>query len=135
MYNNFTNEIIMNASDLVENWLKSQGFRSERDNDGDLRFRYQGANLFCSNDDGDNQFLRILMPGIYKVEGDRTRVLEAINTISRDIKAIKAFLIEDHLWLSIEMFIDSTPDIDDFIERCLDILVAGRRRIAKEIFE
>ena len=123
----------MNASDLVENWLKDQGFRSERDSDGDLRFRYEGVNLFCCKDDNDKQFLRIIMPGIYKVDGDRTRVLEAINTISRDIKAIKAFLVEDHLWLAIEMFIDSTPDIDDFIERCLDILVAGRLRIAKEI--
>ena len=123
----------MNACDLVENWLKSQGFRSERDSDGDLRFRYEGVNLFCCKDDNDKQFLRIIMPGIYKVDGDRTRVLEAINTISRDIKAIKAFLVEDHLWLAIEMFIDSTPDIDDFIERCLDILVAGRQRIAKEI--
>ena len=123
----------MNASDLVENWLKDQGFRSERDSDGDLRFRYEGVNLFCGKDDNDKQFLRIIMPGIYKVDGDRTRVLEAINTISRDIKAIKAFLVEDHLWLAIEMFIDSTPDIDDFIERCLDILVAGRQRIAKEI--
>ena len=123
----------MNASDLVENWLKSQGFRSERDSDGDLRFRYEGVGMFCCKDDNDKQFLRIIMPGIYKVDGDRTRVLEAINTISRDIKAIKAFLVEDHLWLAIEMFIDSTPDIDDFIERCLDILVAGRLRIAKEI--
>ena len=123
----------MNACDLVENWLKSQGFRSERDSDGYLRFRYEGVNLFCGKDDNDKQFLRIIMPGIYKVDGDRTRVLEAVNTISRDIKAIKAFLVEDHLWLAIEMFIDSTPDIDDFIERCLDILVAGRLRIAKEI--
>ena len=123
----------MNASDLVENWLKDQGFRSERDSDGDLRFRYEGVNLFCSKDDNDKQFLRIIMPGIYKVDGDRTRVLDAISTISRDIKAIKAFLVEDHLWLAIEMFIDSTPDIDDFIERCLDIMIAGRQRIAQEI--
>ena len=27
----------MNASDLVENWLKEQGFKNERDDDGDLR--------------------------------------------------------------------------------------------------
>ena len=73
------------------------------------------------------------MPNIYDVDGDREKVLEAINTICRDIKAIKAFLLNDKLWLSLEMFIDTTPDIDDFIERCLDILVTGRRRIAQEI--
>lgn len=123
----------MNASDLVENWLKEQGFKNERDDDGDLRFKYQGVNLFCCKDDNDQQFLRIIMPGIYQIDGDRTKVLEAINTICSDLKAIKAFIVQDHLWLAIEMFIDSTPDIDDFIERCLDILIAGRQRIAQEI--
>ena len=123
----------MNASDLVENWLKELGFKNERDDDGDLRFKYQGVNLFCCKDDNDQQFLRIIMPGIYQIDGDRTKVLEAINTICSDLKAIKAFIVQDHLWLAIEMFIDSTPDIDDFIERCLDILIAGRQRIAQEI--
>lgn len=123
----------MNASDLVENWLKEQGFKNERDDDGDLRFKYQGVNLFCCKDDNDQQFLRIIMPGIYQIDGDRTKVLEAINTICCDLKAIKAFIVQDHLWLAIEMFIDSTPDIDDFIERCLNILIAGRQRIAQEI--
>ena len=73
------------------------------------------------------------MPGIYQIDGDRMKVLEAINTICCDLKAIKAFIVQDHLWLAIEMFIDSTPDIDDFIERCLDIRIAGRQRIAQEI--
>lgn len=125
----------MNASDLVENWLKSQGFKSERDSDGDLLFRYQGVHMFCSKDDNDKVFLRLFMPGIYTLNGDRTRVLEAINTISRDIKAVKAFLVEDKLWVSLEMFIDSTPDIDDFIERCLDIMYAAFKRIGNEILD
>ncbi|MCQ2075458.1 MAG: hypothetical protein MJZ20_00260 [Bacteroidaceae bacterium] len=123
----------MNASDLVENWLKGQGFKSERVGDGDLLFRYQGVHMLCRKDDDDKVFLRLFMPGIYTVNGDRTRVLEAINTISRDIKAVKAFLVEDKLWVSLEMFIDSTPDIDDFIERCLDIMYAAFKQIGNEI--
>lgn len=123
----------MNASDLLENWLKNQGFKSERDSDGDLLFRYEGLHMLCSKDDNDKQFLRLFMPGIYTVDGDRSKVLEAINTISRDIKAVKAFLVEDKLWVSLEMFIDSTPDIDDFIERCLDIMIAAFKQIGGEI--
>lgn len=124
----------MNACDLVENWLKEQGFRCERDDDGDIRFRYQGVGMFCCKD-RDNGFLRIIMPGIYDVNGNRERVLEAINTIARELKVIKAFLVNDSLWLSIEMFIDSTANIDNFIERCLDIMITGRNRIAQEILE
>lgn len=122
----------MRACDLVENWLKEQGFRTERDADNDVRFSYQGVHMFCC-DNSDESYLRIIMPDIYDVDGDRERVLEAINTISRDIKAIKAFLVKNSLWLSIEMFIDSTPDVEDFIKRCLDIMITGRNRIAKEI--
>jgi len=125
----------MNASNYVENWLKNQGFRSSRDEHGILRFRYQGVDIVCPGDDDDPLFLRLIMPGIYSVNGDREKVLEAISTICCKLKAIKAFLDSDgDLWLSVEMFIDSTPDIDDFIERCLDILVAGRKQCAEEIF-
>jgi len=123
----------MNARQLVENWLKAQGFRCSVDGDGDLNFRYEGIPMYCSNDDNDPMFLRIFMPGIYKVEGDRKKVLEAISTINREIKAVKSFLVEDRLWITLEMFIDSTPDIDDFIERCLDIMVASVKRIGGEI--
>lgn len=125
----------MNASNLLENWLKEQGFRCNRDDNGNLCFRYQGTNLICSTDDEDKQYLQIVMPAIYKVDGNRTKVLEAINTTTREIKALKAYLVDDLLWLDIEMFIGSASHIDDFIERCLDILIAGRQRIANEIFK
>lgn len=125
----------MNVSNLVENWLKGQGFRCNRDDDNDLCFRYEGVNMICSDDERDDQYLRVFIPGIYKVDGDRVKVLEAISTICREIKCIKAFLVDDYLWLTIEQFIDSTPDIEDFIERCLDILIAARRKAAEEILD
>lgn len=123
-----------NTSDLLENWLKEQGFRSERDDNGNLLFRYEGANLICFKDDNDKQYLHIVMPAIYKINGDRIKVLEAINSTSRDIKTLKAFLVEEFLWLDVEMFVSSAANIGDFIERSLDILVEGRKSIAKEIF-
>lgn len=124
----------MTTSDLVKNWLSSEGFKYDIDGDGDIHFKYQTHNYFFTVDDNDKLFFRIIMPNIYTVEGNRSRVLEAINTVSRDIKVIKAFLVEDHLWLAIEMFIDSTPELEDFFERCLNILEAGREKIAHEIF-
>lgn len=119
--------------DLVKDFLSSEGYKYDVDSDGDVHFKYQGANLFFTDNGADREFFRIIMPNIYEVEGNRTKVLEAANTVTRDIKVIKAFLVEDHLWLSIEMFIDSTPEVGDFFTRCCDILIAGRQRIAHEI--
>ena len=125
----------MITSELVKEWLSNEGYKYEVDEDGDIRFKYQGKTLFCSADKNDEQFFRVFMPCVYELENNRGKVLEAINTVSRDIKVMKAFLVEDNLWLSIEMFVDSSPEVDDFMERCLSILSAGLERIAHEIFK
>lgn len=66
------------------------------------------------------------MPGIYNTENNRGLVLESMNEINTKKKAVKAVLMEDSVWLNIEMFIDSTPDLEDFFLRLLDILHASR---------
>lgn len=124
----------MKTIDLVKQYLEQEGYRYDIDDDGDIHFKYQGVNLFYTDGGQDSLFFRIIMPNLYEVENNRLKVLEACNTITRDVKVLKAFIVNDALWLSIEMFIDSTPEFNDFFPRCLDILYEGRRRIASEIF-
>lgn len=121
-------------TDLVKEFLASEGYRYQEDSDGDIHVKYEGTNLFFTVDSGDESFFRIIMPNIYQVENNREKVLEAVNTVTRDIKVLKAFLVEDRLWLSIEMFLDASPEIEDFCLRCMAILKEGRNRIAQEIF-
>lgn len=66
--------------DLVKNWLSSEGYKYDVDSDGDIHFRYQGANLFFTADESDPLFFRIIMPNIYELKGDRVKVLEAVNS-------------------------------------------------------
>ena len=124
----------MSTDELVKQYLSSEGYKYDVDNDGDIHFKYEGANLYFTGDKRDQLFFRIIMPGIYQLEGNRTKVLEAINTVVRDTKVLKAFLVDDMLGLSVDLFIDTTPELDDFIPRCLDLLIEGRTRIAAEIF-
>ena len=125
----------MATVDLVKNWLSTEGYKYDVDGDGDVHFKYEGINYYFTVDNNDQSFFRIIMPAIYKVEGNRARVLEAANTITRDIKVLKAFLVEDYLWLTVEMFLDASPEIEDFFPRCLSIMQRGREMIAKEIFD
>ena len=123
----------MRPMDLVKEYLASEGYRYDIDSDGDLHFKIEGVNLYCTNNGNDEQFFRIIMPGIYEVENNRVKVLEACNKISRDYKVLKAFLVEDRLWLTVEMFMDSTPEVGDFIQRISSILINARKDIAQEI--
>lgn len=123
----------MRPMDLVKEYLASEGYRYDIDSDGDLHFKIEGVHLYCTNNGNDEKFLRIIMPGIYEVENNREKVLEACNKISRDYKVLKAFLVEDRLWLTIEMFVDSSPEVGDFIQILFSILINGYKDIAKEI--
>lgn len=124
----------MRTDELVKQFLSNEGYKFDIDGDGDIHFRFEGINLYFTVDNNDQRYFRLIMPNIYQLEGNRTKVLEAINTVARDLKVIKAYLIEDRLWLAVELFIDSTPELEDFFPRCLGLLKAGREKIAGEIF-
>lgn len=124
----------MRTEELVKQFLSNEGYKFDVDSDGDIHFKYEGINLYFTVDNNDQRYFRLIMPNIYQLEGNRTKVLEAINTVARDLKVIKAYLIEDRLWLAVELFIDSTPELEDFFPRCMGLLKAGREKIAEEIF-
>lgn len=125
----------MSKDELVKEFLASEGFRFNVDQDGDIHFKFEGVDMYFTADKDDQGFFRLIMPGIYKIENNRVKVLEAINTVTREMKVLKAFLADDYLWLAVEIFIDSTPELEDFFPRCIGLLKAGRERIANEIFE
>jgi hypothetical protein len=120
--------------DLVKEWLSSEGYRYDVDNDGDIHFKFEGKNMYFIADEDDEMYFRLLMPNVYDVENNRVKVLEACNTITSEYKVVKAFLVKDSLFLSIEMFVDSTPEVGDFFERCCNILLSAYKRGAQEIF-
>ena len=120
-------------ADLINAWLYNEGYKHETDSDGDVHFRYNGKHIHFTPDEDDTYF-RLIMPNIYELEDNRVKVLEACNTITRDYKVVKAYLVKDRLWLSIEMFVDSTPEVGDFFERCCRILISAYEDTAKEIF-
>ncbi len=125
----------MTTAELAQNWLRNQGFRCNLDEEGDAIFKYEGANMFVSVDKDDPLFLKIVMPTIYEVTDDYAKVLEAVNTVTSKVKVLKAMLIGGRVHLSIEMFVDTTPEVDDFFERCCDILIAGRKIFASAMAE
>ena len=123
----------MKTTDLVKDWLASEGYKYTTSDEGELIFKYQGYGMVVMADENDPLFLRIIMPNIYEVQNDEVNVLRALNTINAGIKTVKGFIVQDNVWLSIEMYIDSSPEMEDFLERCLDILVASGGKFAEEL--
>lgn len=110
-------------------FLRSQGFKYELDEDGDLFFKYQMRNfLYYANDD-DQGFFQIAMPAIFDVtEDNREAVLEAANSVTASIKVAKVVIIGEKVWLFAELLLDSTPVYDDIVPRVLDILMGTQQQ-------
>lgn len=101
-------------------FLRSQGFKYELDEDGDLYFKYQMRNfLYYANDD-DQGFFQMAMPAIFDVtEDNREAVLEAVNSVTASIKVAKAVILGEQVLLFAELLLDSTPVYDDIVPRVL----------------
>ena len=68
------------------------------------------------------------------VKNNRVEVLEAANTISAEYSVVKMFLIEDYLYISLDLLIDDSTCIEDYVERYLNKMIMARNRIANLIF-
>ena len=125
----------MKTSELLMDYLKKQGLGPERDNDNDIIFKYQMRTfIYFNNDDDDDLFFRLSMPGIYDVTDDnRLAVLEAINEVNKMVKVVKLLIPRDDVWVNTEILLDTTPVMDDFVPRLLNILMGAQKEFYEQI--
>lgn len=120
----------MKTSENVFNYLKEQGLVPKYNDNGNIEFKYQMRSfIFFSNDD-DEQFFQLTMPSIFTVTDDnRMAALEAMNEINDTTKVIKLTVTKNgNVWESTEIMLDSTPELDDFFPRLLNILLNTRQK-------
>lgn len=114
--------------EIFQEWLRNNGYRFDVQPFG-ISFKHQGGHFIISDNSGDELYLQILMPAVYKLNdpSKKQRALGACNELTKSRKCLKAFFAdEDTIWLSTEIFVDRTPELDDFMERLLGILHQGR---------
>lgn len=124
----------MKTSELVFEYLKSQGLMPKIDDDNDIVFKYQMLTFIYFNNDDDEQFFRLSLPGIFDVtDENRVTVLEAMNEVNKCMKVAKTFIPRDDVWVSCEIMMDSTPVLDDMVPRLLNILLGARKEFYDQI--
>jgi len=120
---------------IYEQWLTQNGLIHNIDEDGDLHFKYQMCNFYIINPKQDTQYLQILLPNIWSFDSDEERIMamQVANELNMNRKVLKVFVTQRDTILSAEMLIDQTPDVEDFMERLLDILIQGRQLFFQEM--
>lgn len=112
---------------IYKKWLNNQGVSFHETSIG-LLFRYQGGGFIIANNQNDKDYLQLIMPNIHTVDSfSKQKALKVANKLNRDIKGLKVIINDDDsVWLTIEQFLDETPNVEDFMDRLLNILLQGR---------
>ncbi len=119
---------------MVFEYLKSQGLVPKIDSDNDIVFKYQMLTFIYFNNDDDEQFFRLALPGIFDVtDENRVTVLEAMNETNRRMKVVKLYIPSVDVWAATEIMMDSTPVLDDLVPRLLNILIGARKEFYDQI--
>ena len=123
--------------EIYKKWLSENGLIYNVDEDEDLHFKYQMCNFYIMNPHNDKLFLQVMLPNIWSIdsEEERTNALIVANKLNMQRKALKVFITQESTILTVEMFIDNTPDVEDFMERILNILIQGREGFAEGMRE
>ena len=126
----------MNLKDLMEQFLKEEGFCPKQEDFG-LAFKCEGKSFLFIYDDDDEQYFRLMMPCIFDMtEENRDVVLHAMNEVNSSVKVIKAYtMLENEVWLGFEILVDSTPVVGDLVPRALAMLNGGARRFFEVLQE
>ena len=125
----------MKTTEKVLEFLKQQGFCPEVDSDdGNILFKYQMKNFLFINNDEDELFFQLILPGIFDItEENRELVLDAINKVNVSVKVIKCCFIHDQVWIFFENLLDSSPEVSDIIPLALNILQGAQLEFYKHI--
>jgi len=109
---------------LYYDYLQTEGFRPEVNEQNDVVFKQEGKTYVISVDEEDNQFLRVIYPNFWTLTDneDMLRAMAMSNAVNSRIKVGKIIVVNNQVWAVAEMFIDSTPELSDFLPRLLHIL-------------
>ena len=116
------------------NYLREEGFCPKEEEFG-LAFKCEGLNFIFFYDEEDDQYFRLMMPGIFDVtEENFPAVLLAMNKVNSELKVVKAYTpVPDAVWIGFEVIVDTTPVFADFVPRGISMLRAAQRKFYEAI--
>ena len=125
----------MTTPQAVLDFLSEEGFRPSVDNDnGNIHFRYEMRSFIFVNNDDDETFFQLVMPGIFDVTSDnRDIALEAANKVNRTTKVAKAVVFDEGVALFYEIILDQNPEVGSVLSRGLGILNFARQKFFEGI--
>jgi hypothetical protein len=118
-------------------YLTGEGYRPEVDSDGDVSFKKEGLTYYVIVTETDAEFFELALPNIHHIEDEDGRVaaLAAADYSNAKSKVSKVYLVNDDVWVTVELFIASPDDYKDVFERSMAALLNGANNFIEKMSE
>jgi len=105
--------------------------------DGHIRFKHEGKSLFILVDEQDEEYFRMIMPGIWEIDDERERVAveHACVEVSARLKVAKVFPVDSSVWCCVELFVTPPEAFKAVFTRSAQVLDAAAQQFAIEMLK
>ena len=104
-------------------YLDTKGITPTKEVEEQITFLLEGLYYLFVYESSDQNYFRIILPNIFKVEDDIIKYDSLVNNINQRYKVAKVTLTQEGMvWISAEQFVYSREGIDYLFERCLAAL-------------
>lgn len=108
---------------LFKQFLDTKGITPTKEVEEQITFLLDGLYYLFVYESSDQNYFRIILPNIFKVEDDTIKCDSLVNRINQRYKVAKATISsEGMIWISTEQFVYSREGIDYLFERCFAAL-------------
>lgn len=129
----FCNKNIVYMLNSFQSFLSSRNVRSNKMSDTVISFENNSFNYMFVFDESDPFYFRLILPNFFEVTDDnKQNMYETINRMNAEIKAAKATIINNAVWVSIEQFVYSRDKIDELFNRAITVLEAFVKKFRSE---
>lgn len=120
---------------IFSDFLRSEGYVPEIDDDGDIVFKYEGFTYLIILDATDEEFFRVVLPNFWSIENvvERAKVEQAAIAATADTKVAKVFPVRDNVWATVELFCSPIENAKDVFRRSMSALQTAVRTFADEM--
>ena len=106
--------------------LKELGFELKEYGEQGFHFKYEGNNYLYIYHADDEDFLNIVMPGIFELDDDdELPFFKVTDNLNYNLKYVKVYRVEDEMWLVYERELIGGEDLKKLLTHIIAQLDAG----------
>ncbi len=124
-------------SDLYNSFLRSEGYATEVDSDGDIVFKKEGGSYILFAHEGDREYFSVLFPNFWPIETEKERnaAFIAAAHATAGTKGAKVYPLGDNVCASIELLFDEPEQFKPVFNRAMGMLQSGVSSFVAKIKE